>query len=181
MNLLSFFVSHLKYGDACCSAGPTGSLIRRDSPEIKARYRYPRDRLPNHSLDLTNHRDLVGRHERKRVAFLRGPPSSSNAVNVILRLLRHVIVDDVRDAGDVETALRDVRRDKHAHFSALEVLERARTLRLSLVRMHRCGFDLFTLEVADDAVSAVLCPREHEHRVELFGAKKLREQFALSI
>ena len=77
---------------------------------------------------------------------------------------------------DVETALRDVRRDEHAHFSALEILERARALRLRLVGVHRRGLDLLALEVANDAIGAVLRAREHQHGIQLFSAKQLRQQ-----
>ena len=97
---------------------------------------------------------------------LRRAARATDAVHVILGLLRHVVVDDVRDAGDVEPALRDVRRDEHAHLAALEILERARALRLRLVGVHRRRVDALALEMPHDAIGAVLGAREHEHRIE---------------
>ena len=56
-----------------------------------------------------------------------------------------------------------------------------RALRLRLVGVHRRRFDLLALEMAHDAIGAVLRAREHEHRIERLFAQQSREQCALSI
>ena len=45
-------------------------------------------------------------------------------MDVVLGLLRHVVVDDVGDARDVEPALRDVGGDEDLDRAALELLDR---------------------------------------------------------
>ena len=90
----------------------------------------------------------------------------ADAVHVVLGLLRHVVVDDVRDPGDVEPALRDVGGDEHAHLAVLEVLERARALRLCLVGVHRRRLDARLLEMPHDAIGAMLGAREDQHRID---------------
>ena len=130
--------------------------IRRDRPEVVTRHRDSRNRLADHSLNRAHHRDLVGSHESIRVAFLRGAPGAANTVHVVLGLLRHVIVDHVRDARDIKAALSDIRGDEHRRLAVLEVLQRSGTLCLGLVGMHRRRAHAGLLQVADDAVGAVL-------------------------
>src|SRR3954471_2425027 len=86
------------------------------STEIISGHRDPRDLLPNGPLDCTYHRNFVGRHEGEGVARSRRSAGPADAVNVVFRLLRNVVVDDVTDAGDIESALGDVRRDEHANL-----------------------------------------------------------------
>src|SRR5690348_17346981 len=129
-------------------------LIGGDRSEIEARNRDARDLLTDHALDGAHHRDLVRCHEREGVAIRRRPPRAANAVHVVLGLLRHIVIDDVRDPGDVQPALRDVGRDEHANAPRSEVLERAHPLRLGLVRVHRRGVNTLALQVPDDAVRA---------------------------
>ena len=50
-------------------------------------------------------------------------------------MLRHVVVDDVADAGDVDAARGDIGRDHDFIFAALETLERFHALALGPIRM----------------------------------------------
>ena len=84
-------------------------------------------------------------------------------MDVVLGLLGNVIVDDVRDPRDVEPALRDVGRYQDAYATRLEVLERAGTLRLCLVRMHRRGVDTVVFQMPNDPVSTMLCACKDEN------------------
>ena len=115
---------------ARAARGPLPRAQRRLGPPKEGLVRYRTSRtgknpangdarylLSDHALDGAHHRDLVRRHERERVTGRRRASRSPDAVDVILGLLRHVVVDHVRDAGDVEPALRDVRRDEHADLS----------------------------------------------------------------
>ena len=38
-------------------------------------------------------------------------------MHVVFRMLRHIVVDDVADVGDVEPATGDVRGDEHFVFA----------------------------------------------------------------
>src|SRR5687768_11236326 len=98
--------------------------IRRDAPEIEPGHRDPWNWLADQALDRANHGDLVRRHERVRVAVPGRTPCSADAMHVVLWLLRHVVVDDMRDARDVQPALRDVGRHERSDRATLEVVER---------------------------------------------------------
>ena len=57
-----------------------------------------------------------------------GARGAADAVDVVLRVRRDVVVDDDVDVRDVEPAARDVRRDEHLPPAALELAERAEAL-----------------------------------------------------
>ncbi len=46
-------------------------------------------------------------------------------MDIIFRLLRNIIVDDMTDARYIKAALGYVGCNEHAHFATLEILERA--------------------------------------------------------
>ena len=66
-------------------------------------------------------------------------------MDVILRLLRHIVVDDVTDPRDVETALRDVGGDEYADLARLEVVEGAGPFTLRFVSVHSRRGDALVL------------------------------------
>ena len=65
-----------------------------------------------------------------------GPARATDAVDVILRILRDVEVDDVRHAGDVETAGGEIRRHQHLVKAGLETLQRFLPFALVPIRVH---------------------------------------------
>src|SRR5947209_5049547 len=67
--------------------------FRRRS-KVEAGHRNTGNLLPDRTLDRPDHRDLVGRHESKRIAGRRGAASAPNTMYVVFRLLRHIEVDD---------------------------------------------------------------------------------------
>ena len=69
-------------------------------------------------------------HERERVAHVLRTSRPPNPVNIILRMLRHVVIDYMTHARDVQPARRDIGRNHHFVFSALEALQRLDALTL---------------------------------------------------
>ena len=76
------------------------------------------------ALDVPHVLLLVGRREGDREALGARTAGTTNAVHVILGLLRHVVVDDQRDVLDVDTARGNVGGHQHAVLTALEAVER---------------------------------------------------------
>ena len=62
-------------------------------------------------------------------------PGAADAVDVILRMLRHVVVDDVADVRDVQAARGDVRGDEHLVFAVAETFQRLLAFPLRAVGM----------------------------------------------
>ena len=54
-------------------------------------------------------------------------------MHVVLGGVRDVEIHDVSEVGNVDATRRDVGGDEHAVLTALEVLERARALRLRTI------------------------------------------------
>src|SRR5205814_8546055 len=88
------------------------------------------DLLADGPLDGAHHRDLVRRHESVRVPGCRGAARPTDTVHVVLGLLRNIIVDDVRNARDIEAALGDVGRHEDTDLTGFEVVERPRPFAL---------------------------------------------------
>ena len=63
-------------------------------------------------------------HKRESVADVLGAAGASDAVDVIFRMLRDVVIDHVAHAGDIESARGYVGRYHHFVFAALESVER---------------------------------------------------------
>src|SRR3954468_9167043 len=85
---------------------PTGWAGRRgvvvEAFQLQLRYF-----LSDESLDRTNIVGLIRGGERERIADGHRAPRASNAMHVILRVGGNVVVDHVRDAGDVNAARSD--------------------------------------------------------------------------
>ncbi len=82
-------------------------------------------------------RRLARGDEADRVARAAGATGAADAVHVGLGVDRQVVVDDVADALDVETARRDVGRDEDVQLSGLELVDRALALHLGDVAVDR--------------------------------------------
>ena len=53
------------------------------------------------------------------------PRGAADAVNVVLRVLRDIVVDDVGDIIDVKAPRSDIRRDEQGQFPKFEALQDA--------------------------------------------------------
>jgi len=74
-------------------------------------------------------------HESKRVTDVLRAAGAPDSVDIILRMFWHIVIDDVTDSCDVETARSDISRDHHFVLAALESFECFDTLPLCAVRM----------------------------------------------
>src|SRR5687768_9782541 len=94
-------------------------------------------------------------YEGERSAFLTGPGGTPDAVDVLFRVLRHVVVDDVFNVGDVEPARRYVRGYQELKVATSEVGHHAVALALAKVAvncasLHARGTKLFCEAVDPD-------------------------------
>ena len=54
-------------------------------------------------LDRLQGRDLFAIHQGEGIANILRATSAADAVDVIFRMLGHIVIDDVTDAGDIES------------------------------------------------------------------------------
>ena len=79
--------------------------------------------------------DFFAVHQGERVADILGATGPANAMDIILGMLRHIVIDDVTDAGDIEPPRSDIGRNHHFIFAALETFQRFNPFALGPVGM----------------------------------------------
>ena len=95
------------------------------------------DARPGDALDLAQPAHLARRNEGDRFAGPTGPAGAPDAVDVRLRALWDIEIDDVGDVGDVEAARRHVGGDEHVSLTGAEAAHDAIALRLREIAMDR--------------------------------------------
>ena len=102
-------------------------------------------------------------------------------MDVVLRLRRHVEVDDMTEIRDIDAACRDVGRDEHADRTVLETVERSDTRRLRAIAVNARGGHAMLLEQLEQAVGAVLRAREHQRLLHVTAFQQLDEERRLEV
>src|SRR6185503_1158744 len=152
-------------------------------PEIRleAGHGLPRDRPAQEPLDVLEEVLLVDAHEGYGIAGHAGPAGAADPMDVILGSCRQLVVHDMRQAVDVETACGDLRRDEDGRAALLEVVERADALALRLVAVDGNRVDAVVGQLLGEAVRAVLRAGEHEGPVDPAAANEVAQQLTLAL
>ena len=122
---------------------------------------HPLDFLPDEAFDRGHVGRFLRGHQGEGVAFSLGAAGAADAVNVIFRVLRHVVVDHVAHARHVDAARGDVGGDHHLILAAAETLEGLGPLVLRAVGMHH----------RDGVLGALEALRERLARDRVVGAE----------
>ncbi len=109
-----------------------------------------------------------------------GPAGAADAVHVRLGVVRDVVVDDMRDAFDVQTARGDVGGDQDVDRAVLERGDRALTLGLVDVTVDGRSRETAGREPLGDLLGGLLGADEHDHRVALFDLEHPRQRVQLA-
>ena len=94
-----------------------------------------RNFLADEVFDRLQCSDFFAVHQRKCVAHILRASGSADAMNVIFRMFRDIIIDDVTDAGNVESARRDISRHHHFVLAAFESFQRFNPFALGSIGM----------------------------------------------
>jgi hypothetical protein len=146
---------------------------------IETLHLLPVDFLADEVLDLLHLLHVLTRHDRKGVALVLCAAGAADAVNIILRVLRHIVIDHVADAGDIDAARGDVGRDHDLVFAGLETRQRILALPLSAVGMEHGHGVLCLLELMGDAVRPVFGAAEYQDAVKIGLREQLQEDVEL--
>ncbi len=139
-----------------------------------------RDRDADQLLDVAQEGALLAVAERDRDAVGAGARGAADAVDVALRDVRQVEIDDVADAVDVDAARRDVGRHQHADLAGRGTRRaRARAGSATCCRGSPRRAMLRLGERTHDLVGAVLGAGEDQHAVDRLAAQQLRQQRGL--
>ena len=82
--------------------------------------------------------EFVGGKDGESIAFLLGATGSAEAVDVVLRIFGHSVIDDVGDARNVEAAGGDICCDNDIEAAVAKPLESFSTITLLDVGL-QCG------------------------------------------
>ena len=107
----------------------------------------PRKPLVDDLFDISDIAFFIGRDERKSVAGRFGARRTAYAVNIILRRLRHIKVDHMRDVFYVDAARGDIRRHEYLAFSAFKMFQRSSPLHLASIPMDHGSLDAGTFQI----------------------------------
>lgn len=105
----------------------------------------------------------------KADGFSRGarPAGASDAMDIVLRVLRQIVVDHVADTLDVNTAPRHIRGDHHSYVARTEVLKRPDSLLLSNVPGYYGATDAMSRELIRQSASLIPPVAEDENPIEV--------------
>ena len=125
-----------------------------------------RDRGSEEALDA----DEVSRF-RLIAEGVGNPPSScsrraTDAVDVVLGLVRKIVIEHVGDVLDVDASCCDVGRDEERHIPTTEGLEGPDARRLGFVAMDGLSGDASTIELLCQTVRTVLGPSEDDATID---------------
>src|SRR5207245_10154115 len=102
----------------------SGFRFEKDRVKIRKVFQFKsRNFSADETLDCLERGNFLAVHKRERVAHILGAAGPADAMDVIFWVLRHIIVNDVADAGDVEPARRAGGRAHHLVFAPLHTLQ----------------------------------------------------------
>ena len=96
-----------------------------------------------------------------------GTGGTSDAVHVVLGVVRHVVVDDHLDVVDVDATRHDVGGYKHVELSALKLVHHLVALRLFQVAVHSSALDALLLQGSRQLLHLHLAAAEHDDALQV--------------
>src|SRR5437667_6331671 len=140
-----------------------------------------RDRFPEGSRDAAEVSLVLRRHKRDCLAGRFHPRRPPDAVHIVGRDRRHVVVDHVGDALDVNPARRDVRGDQDLVPSAPESGEGGLSLALAAVPVDPRDVEARSADLTGHAVRASLRAHEDEDGHHVLPAEETDEERRLEV
>ena len=88
------------------------------------------DWLAGGALDNFQQAFFTRRNKQNRLTTATGTASTTNAMGITLRIVRHIVIDHMTDAFHIQTAGRNVGRDQNVDLAVFELPDGAFALRL---------------------------------------------------
>lgn len=123
--------------------------------------------LADEAFDVLHMREFFGDHDGKSVADILGAAGASDAVDIVFGVLGDIVIDDMRNARDVDAPSGDVGGDHDFVAAAFEAFERIDAFRLGSVRVEDGDGVFERFEEASHAVSSVLSAGKDQDAIEV--------------
>ena len=137
------------------------------------------DRLAGVALDDAQHVALARCHEQDRITVTAGAAGAPDTMGVGLGVIRDVVVDDVRDALDVDAAGGDIGGHHDVELPVLEARNRAFALCLRNITVQFRGIETAGAELLSKLRGLELGAHEHQHGIEAFRLEHPRQRVQL--
>ena len=141
----------------------------------------PREVALDKTFKVTDAALIAGGDEGVSITLDSGATGAADAVDVVLVLEWEVVVDDVGDAGDIESTRGDIGADEDAKLRFFESIKRTLALVLGAVSVDRFGSDAGLIESLGEAASGVLHFSENEDAEELGAFEEFLEELELEM
>src|SRR6185312_11639557 len=159
---LAFAALH-RVGDGCLELEDALPVDLLDAGQL-----HRLDGLFGSSLDDTQHVAFARRDEQNRLAAASGSAGATDPVNIALRVVGNVIVDDVGDSLNVKSPCSDVGGDYDVELSLLEAGDGAFAPLLRNVTTQRGDIEATRLESFGELGRFEFRPHEYQHGFEAF-------------
>lgn len=134
-------------------------------------------RMSHDTFESPNHILVFIGDQRERVAGALRASRATDAMDVGVGGIGHVVVDNVRDAVNVETARRDVGSDHDMKVSRFESVKRALALSLRTVAVQACDAKSRVRDLFCHFVGAMFRARENQHGIRIDLFEQFQQQF----
>src|SRR6267143_4379440 len=158
------------------SPSPFPFVPRRSSRVVIKAFRpFPHNAATDETFERAQRPLIFGRNKADRITDGMCAAGASNAMDVILRVHRKIVIHHVRDPIHIDAARGDVGGDEDTDGAGFEILQRAEPLVLRAIGMNRSRFNSAAFETASDLVGATLSPGKNENSVELLIAQEMKQ------
>ena len=158
------------------AVSPAPFIPRRSRRVVVEAFRpFPHNAATDETFERAQRPLIFGRNKADRITDGVRAAGASNAMDVILRVHREIVVHHVRDPIHIDTARGDVGGDEDTDGAGFEILQRAEPLVLRAIGMDGSRFNSTAFETARDLVGATLSPGKNENSVELLIAQEMKQ------
>lgn len=126
------------------------------------------DFFVNEFFDISEILPILCITESERYSTCSCSTSSTDSVNIGLRDIRNIIVDDMCQEIDIDATSRDISRDKYSGLSVFEIRERSLSSILGFISMDSFRSDIFTDEIFHYFISSMFRSSEYKDRLYTF-------------
>src|SRR5438105_308974 len=166
----------LKFRRRLSAVSPASFIPRRSRRVVIEAFRpFPDNAAPDETLERAQRSLIFGCNKADRIADGVRAAGASNAMDIILRVHREIVIHHVRNPIHIDAARRDVGGDEDTDGAGFEILQRTEPLVLRAIGMDRSRFSSTAFETASDLVGATLSPANNEHSVELRIAQEMKQ------
>ncbi len=142
---------------------------------------FAHDAPPDETFERTQRSVILRSNETDRIANRMGAASSSNPMDVILGVHRKIVIHNMRNSIDIDSARCNIGRHQHPHGARFEILQRSEPLILRTVRMDRSRLDSACFEPTRDAVGAMFRAGKDKNGIELRIGQQMKKQRGLQV